>query len=277
MPADLLLRIENREDLGASHHLLTLRSEEPLQPWQAGQFAMITVGPRPDSIDPLLRRPFSIYNLPDDGAPDGSHALQVFFKVLGRGSEILSRSRAGDWVRCLAPLGKGFAPTRPPGSRLLLVAGGVGAASLHPLALREIRDGGKPLMLYGCRTSDDLAGVGPTRSTGVEISVATDDGSAGHRGFVSDLLDRFLGEEGPDGRKRWVICACGPMPMLKSTAEVAGRHGVPCYVSLESPMACGFGVCVGCVIGTRETPDSPLRYKRICMDGPVFDASTVCW
>lgn len=237
---------------------------------------MITVGPRPDSIDPLLRRPFSIYNLPGD-EPDGPRALQIFFKVLGRGSELLSRSRIGDSVRCLAPLGNGFSPGRDTGSRLLLVAGGVGAASLHPLALSEIRDGGDPLMLYGCRTRDDLAGVRPTLSAGIEVSVATDDGSAGRRGLVTDLLDQFLRDEGPANLHRWVICACGPMPMLRSTAEVARRHGVTCHVSLESPMACGFGVCVGCVVGTRETAQSPLRYRRICMDGPVFDASTVCW
>ena len=132
-------------------------------------------------------------------------------------------------------------------------------------------------MLYGCRTEADLAGVGPTRRAGIDVAVATDDGTAGRPGPVSELLDDFLGRDGTDAAKRWVICACGPMPMLKATAAVAGRHAIRCYVSLESPMACGFGVCVGCVVGVRERPEGPMMYKRICVDGPVFDAATVCW
>jgi dihydroorotate dehydrogenase electron transfer subunit len=173
MPVDLSLRIESMESLGASHYLLTLLSDVSLPDWQAGQFAMISVGQHSDTIDPLLRRPFSIYNLPDE-TPGESRTLQILIKVLGRGSALLSRSRTGDKVRCLAPLGNGFSPERAPGSRLLLVAGGIGAASLHPLALREIRSGGVPVMLYGCRTRDDLAGIGPTLSAGIEVRLRSD-------------------------------------------------------------------------------------------------------
>ena len=160
---------------------------------------------------------------------------------------------------------------------MLLVAGGIGAASLHPLGLMEKRAGVPPLFMYGCRTEADLAGIQPTREAEIEVRVTTDDGSAGERGFVSELLDRFLREEGPNAQRRWVICACGPTPMMKATAEVAAAHGVTCHLSLESPMACGFGVCVGCVVGTRSTPDQPIRYQRICIDGPVFDATRVVW
>ncbi len=237
---------------------------------------MITLGLPQESSDPLLRRPFSIYNLPAAG-PSNPHGIQIFYKVLGRGTGLLSRARAGDTIRCLAPLGRGFAPDRPRGSRLLLVAGGIGAASLHPLALQELRGGGAPLMLYGCRSQTDLVGVTPTVAAGVEVRFATDDGSMGHHGLVSDLLDEFLRHSWSSAAKPWVICACGPMAMMRATAKVAARHSVSCHVSLESPMACGFGVCVGCVVGIRESMDAPLRYLRTCIEGPVFDASRVRW
>lgn len=276
MPADLPLRIDSHEPLGADHHLLTLAlpsRESSVTPWEPGQFAMITLGLPEGSTDPLLRRPFSIYNLP--GSPPG--VMQIFYKVLGRGSALLSAARPGTTLRCLAPLGKGYAAGRPAGARLLLVAGGIGSASLHPLALKDQAAGGRPMMLYGCRTRADLAGIEPTRRAGVECRVATDDGSAGARGTVTDLLDAHLAADGPGAGERWIVCACGPMPMMKTAAAVATRHGVACHVALESPMACGFGVCVGCVVGTREKPGDPLSYRRICIDGPVFDAAQVCW
>ena len=122
-----------------------------------------------------------------------------------------------------------------------------------------------------------MAGIKHTQDAGVEVLVATDDGTRGKRGFVTDLLDETLGAEGGNAALRWVICACGPTAMMKATALVAARHGVRCYLSLESPMACGFGVCVGCVVGTKESTGAPLRYRRICVEGPVFDAAQVCF
>jgi dihydroorotate dehydrogenase electron transfer subunit len=279
MPADLSLRIASHQFLGASHFLLTLAPQEGrtgLGRWEPGQFVMITVGQPAGCADPLLRRPFSIFNLPGAGAVEGD-VVDIFYKVSGRGTALLAQARPGDTIRCLGPLGNGFAPDRPPGSRLLLVAGGIGSASLHPLALKERRDGGTPLVLYGCRTAADLAGIAPTRDAGIECRVATDDGSAGARGLVSELLEEFLAAEGDSARERWVICACGPTPMMKATAAVAARRGVRCYVSLESPMACGFGVCVGCVVPTREASSAPLAYRRICVEGPVLDAARVIW
>jgi dihydroorotate dehydrogenase electron transfer subunit len=279
MPSDLLLTVESHLDLGAGHHLLTLVCPPgipSLPPWQAGQFAMIGLGLPAGASDPLLRRPFSLFNLPEDGAA-GSRRARFLYKVLGRGTGMLAGASAGEAIRCLAPLGNGFRPPQRPGGRLLLVAGGIGSASLHPLALQERREGRSPLMLYGCRTEADLAGVRPTQETGIEVLVATDDGSAGKRGFASDLLDAFLRDEGPSAKERWTVCACGPTPMMKATSEVAARHGVACFLSLESPMACGFGVCVGCVVGVRGDAETPLRYRRICVDGPVFDAATVIW
>ncbi|HEY3174321.1 MAG TPA: dihydroorotate dehydrogenase electron transfer subunit [Candidatus Polarisedimenticolia bacterium] len=272
-PVDLPLRIVSHDSLGSGHFLLSLAIPGDYPAWEPGQFAMVTTGAPEGQADPLLRRPFSIYNTPGD--PAG--VVQIFYKVLGRGTRLMSGAGPGDMLRCLAPLGNGFAPARSPGTRLLLVAGGIGSASLHPLALRDRESGGRPLMLYGCRTSSEVPGITRTLEAGIEVRLATDDGSAGRRGFVTEMLDELLFQEGPQARDRWVICACGPTPMMRATAEVAARHGVRCHLSLESPMACGFGVCVGCVVGTRETPTAPLRYRRICVEGPVFDSGEVCW
>jgi dihydroorotate dehydrogenase electron transfer subunit len=277
MPTDRLLQVASHLELGASHFLLTLScppAEPPLPSWQAGQFAMIVTGQ--PGTDPLLRRPFSIFSVPGPEA-GGPREAAFFYKAAGRGTRLLSSARPGDRIRCLLPLGNGFSRDRRDGRRLLLVAGGIGSASVHPLAIQELRQGGSPLMLYGCRTAAERAGIRPTEEGGVEVRVATDDGSAGKRGYVSELLDDVLRETGPSAPDRWVVCACGPTPMMRATAEVARRHGVVCHLSLESPMACGFGVCVGCVVGIRSAPDGPLRYQRICVDGPVFDAASVCW
>ncbi|HXI02762.1 MAG TPA: hypothetical protein VNI57_06245, partial [Candidatus Saccharimonadales bacterium] len=128
--------------------------------------------------------------------------------------------------------------------------------------------------LFGGRGAGEVAAADPTRALGVETLVATDDGSVGRRGFVSELLDGTLKERGTKG---FVVCACGPMPMMKATAAVAAAHGVRCFVSLESTMACGFGVCVGCVVGTRPRAGGSIRFARTCIEGPVMDAAEIAW
>ncbi|MBI3448424.1 MAG: dihydroorotate dehydrogenase electron transfer subunit [Acidobacteria bacterium] len=269
MPADFHLRVSSNENVGASWFLITLSAGVDLPSWQPGQFVMLSLGERQD---PLLRRPFSIYNLPE---PRGAtREVQILYKILGRGTAYLSEMRPGDRAAALLPLGLGFAPRRAPGDRLVLVAGGVGVASLHPLAAAEIRAGRRPLLLFGCRTSVEVAGAAPTRKLGVETLIATDDGSEGRKGYVSDLLDAVLSDRGVEGS---ILCVCGPTPMMKASAGVARRRGAVCHVSLESPMACGFGVCVGCVVGVRREGSSEILYRRTCVDGPVMDASEIVW
>ena len=104
--------------------------------------------------------------------------------------------------------------------------------------------------------------------------LSTDDGSAGMKGFASQLLHRVLDEQGAAGM---VVCVCGPTPMMKSTAEVAAKHGARCYLSLESSMACGFGVCVGCVVGVKHGSAGEITYKRTCIEGPVMESEGIVW
>jgi len=269
MPEDRRLRVTSNEPLAGSYHRLTLSSETPLPAWDPGQFAMISPG---RGHDPLLRRPYSIYNLHDPRAR--RMEIQLLYKIYGRGSAALASARPGDELACLLPLGRGFVPELRRGQQLALVAGGAGVASLHPLAAAELRAGRKPVLLFGGRNAEETDAATPTVNLGVEARISTDDGSVGRPGFVSALLDQLLDERGADGL---VVCACGPTPMMKATAEVASKHGAKCYLSLESTMACGFGVCVGCVVGVRSEPGGKLLYKRTWVDGPVMDASEVVW
>jgi dihydroorotate dehydrogenase electron transfer subunit len=269
MPADHLLHVDANDSIGASWFLLTLSSDADLPRWEPGQFAMLSLGERQD---PLLRRPFSIYNLPEPDRP--SRTVQVLYKVLGRGTDLMTRIARGERLAALLPLGRGFAPPRNRGDRLVLVAGGVGIASLHPLAAAEIRAGGSPLLLFGCRTAAELPGAARTRALGVETLVATDDGSEGARGFVTDLLETVLLERGAADK---ILCVCGPTPMMKAVAGLALRLDARCHLSLESSMACGFGVCVGCVVGVRRDAGGALSYVRTCLEGPVMDAREVVW
>jgi len=269
MPEDRLLRVAANEPLAGSYHRLTLSPGAAVPAWEPGQFTMISLG---RGHDPLLRRPYSIYNLHDPTASTVN--LQILYKIYGRGSAALAAARPGDELACLFPLGRGFSPALGPGQQLALVAGGAGVASLHALAAAEIRAARSPVLLFGGRNSAEAEAAAPTRALGVETRISTDDGSMGTRGFVPALLDGLLKERGAGG---FVVCACGPTPMMKVTAEVARIHGAACYLSMESSMACGFGVCVGCVVGVRREPGAPLRYKRTCVDGPVMDASEIAW
>jgi len=269
MPADHTLRVDSNDPIGASWFLLTLSSDVDLPRWEPGQFTMLSLG---DRQDPLLRRPFSIYNLPEAERP--ARAVQILYKILGRGTALLSRVPPGASLAALLPLGRGFRPARQPGDRIVLVAGGVGVASLHPLAAFEAREGRPPLLLFGCRSADEMPGARATRALGVETLISTDDGSEGARGLVSDLLDAVLRERGAAGK---ILCVCGPTPMMSASADVARRHGARCHLSLESSMACGFGVCVGCVVGVRRGGSPAITYRRTCIDGPVMDASEIVW
>jgi dihydroorotate dehydrogenase electron transfer subunit len=269
MPIDHNVRVHSNEPLAGAYHLLSLELPRHPPEWHPGQFVMISTGL---GHDPLLRRPYSIYNLYDPEKPMAP--LQILYKIYGRGSAVLGAARPGDRLSCLFPLGRGFAPEIKPGQQLALVAGGAGVASLHPLAAAELNAGRKPLLLFGARNTEEAEAGSPTTALGVETRISTDDGSTGRRGFVSDLLEEMLAERGADN---FVVCACGPTPMMKATAEVAHRHGVTCYLALESTMACGYGVCVGCVIGVRVPGQEKPIYKKTCIDGPVMNAADVIW
>jgi dihydroorotate dehydrogenase electron transfer subunit len=165
-----------------------------------------------------------------------------------------------------------------------MVAGGVGQTPFLALAqeaLHKRRYGDPPrdvpralhvTFCYGARSAEYLAGVEDFERLGIDVRLATDDGSRGKRGLVTDLLPELLAEH--HGRPR-IVC-CGPEPMMEAVAKIARHANVPCQVSLETPMACGVGICFTCVAKVRQ-PDGTWDYKRTCVDGPVFDAELIEW
>jgi dihydroorotate dehydrogenase electron transfer subunit len=247
---------------GANHRL---RLAVPGWPGFApGQFVMLSPGVRAAAVrtDPLLPRPMAVYRASGGERPE----IDILFKRHGRGTALLAEARAGERVGLFGPLGRGFA-LAPPGERALLVAGGTGIASVFELALR-LRDADNPLaVLLGARVADDLMGEDDFAAEGLPLSVATEDGSRGRRGLVTDLLEREL-ERGGAAR----VYACGPTPMMRRAAEIARERGAACVVSLENPMACGFGVCLGCA-----APLAEGGFALVCRDGPVFDAERIAW
>jgi len=247
-----------------------------------GQFVMIRTGAEGAS-DPLLGRPLALYDVQTDaaGAPA---SFDLVYLVIGRGTASLADRRPGDRLSVWGPLGNGFGP--PPGTGpVLFVAGGIGQTPFLALgrdwlgaaAYGEPSQGARvrvesATLLYGARTANLLAGVDDFRNAGIGVEVATDDGSAGHRGFVTDLLAARLQR----GERPAKILACGPPVMLAAVAKLTESFGVPCDVSLENHMACGFGACFSCVAPILQDDGQP-DLRRVCVEGPVFPADRVDW
>jgi dihydroorotate dehydrogenase electron transfer subunit len=252
---------------GGSSHRLTLGV--PGWPGFApGQFVMLSPGPRgavPRS-DPLLPRPMAVYRV---HSRSGGGGVEILFKRHGRGTALLAEARRGDRVGLVGPLGRGF-PLGAPDEPAILVAGGTGIASVYELAARLCEASGGPgrvAVLLGARSAPDLMAEADFEALGVPLHIATEDGSRGARGRVTDLLEPVL-DEHPGAR----VYACGPTPMMRRSAEIAAGCGAPCHVSLENPMACGFGVCLGCA-----APRVEGGFALVCRDGPVFDAREIDW
>lgn len=230
-----------------------------------GQFLMLSPGPlgAVPRLDPLLPRPMAVYRASPIG--DGAADVEVLYKRSGRGTRLLADAKPGETVAIVGPLGHGF-PDPEIGTRAILVGGGTGIASLYELAARLAR-ASSPRVLLGARSADDVMGLSDFRGLGVALDVATEDGSLGTRGLVTELLEQALSDAGPA-----TVYACGPTAMMRRAAELAMQSSRPCFVSLENPMACGFGVCLGCAV-----PRAEGGFRLVCRDGPVFEASEIAW
>lgn len=249
-----------------------------------GQFLMLRLA---GCDDPLLGRAFALYDTVDD-ANGQPVMVDVVYMVMGKMTSRLAEYQPGQLLDVWGPLGNGFdmggfdvGET----NRLIMVAGGIGQTPFLALGNQHLgrRQYGESTidaanipnvtMLYGVRSADLVAGESDFRSAGIDLRIASDDGSVGHRGFVTDLLAQVLDET--VGENRQVVC-CGPEIMMQRTAEVCQAAGVPCLVSLETPMACGVGICFSCVAKVRQ-PDGEWDYRRTCVEGPVFDAACIDW
>jgi dihydroorotate dehydrogenase electron transfer subunit len=241
-----------------------------------GQFLMLRL---PGTNDPLLGRPLALYDTyrAASGRPQG---IDIVYQAVGRMTRRLAAVKAGDRLEIWGPLGNGFPPLET--GHLIMVAGGIGQTPFLALAGHYLgrSDYGQPPLVvpraqkvtlcYGVRTAALVAGVDDFRRLGVEVLISSDDGSAGHCGTVIELVPPIV-EASPYPCR---IVACGPEKMLHATAAMAARLGLPCQVSLESPMACGIGICFSCVTKIRDA-QGEWDYRRICVEGPIFNATDV--
>jgi dihydroorotate dehydrogenase electron transfer subunit len=267
------VRILANRSLARDTFLVRLDAPELAKSIRPGQFLMIRFG---QSTDPLLGRPFALYDtvLDEAGQPIG---IDVVYLVVGKLTWLLSQLGPGDTVEVWGPLGNGF-PDPVASKHVGLVAGGIGQTPF----LAQVREllgqrgyGGqtprrrvqKVSLYYGVRTAELAAGVEDFRQAGAEVHLASNDGSLGFHGLVTQLL---LKQPLPEH-----LFGCGPEPMLHALAHLAQERGVPCHLSLETPMACGIGVCFSCVTPVRTSEG--WDYKRVCVEGPVFDAKCLHW
>jgi dihydroorotate dehydrogenase electron transfer subunit len=210
-------------------------------------------------------------------------AIDVVYATFGKMTRLLALSKPGDEFDVWGPLGNGFPPVAT--NHLIMVAGGIGQTPFLALGQEYLgtrRYGDPPrsaararrvTLCYGVRSADRAACVGDFESAGVDVRMASDDGSLGHHGFVTDILGHVLDEIRDEDRL--VVC-CGPEPMMEAVADLCRLNQTRCLVSLETPMACGIGICFSCVAKVRQA-DGTWDWKRTCVEGPIFDAEKIEW
>jgi dihydroorotate dehydrogenase electron transfer subunit len=265
---DLILP-ESGAGAGRSYGYLRLRLDQKI-PILPGQFAML----KPHGIfEPLLRRAMAYYRSVTVG---GRYGVDFIYQILGRGTQALANLKPGDQVDFLGSLGNTYNIDAARGREALLVAGGVGSAALFMLAEELARSGVGAKLFIGGASRGDLCGLDDFIELLSEKNVfcATVDGGCGEKGFVTAPLERYL-QSSPAART--IIYACGPDPMLHRVAQIAERFGAPSQLSLEAPMGCGYGVCVGCAVAVKHDCPEGFVYKKVCTDGPVFWGEELHW
>jgi dihydroorotate dehydrogenase electron transfer subunit len=227
-----------------------------------GNFCHLRVN---QTYSPLLRRAFSFHKVEKD-----KNSFELLIKVVGPGTELLSRKNPGEKIDLLAPLGNSFTIPKK-NEDMVLLGGGMGIAPLFYLIdflLKKKYNPEKITLFFGVKKKEELILIEELVSSGIKLHITTEDGSAGYKGLITSLFYQELKE------KRVIIkntkfYACGPNPMLKEVSSISRRLNLNCQVSLENHMPCGIGACLGCVVNTVK------GYKRVCKDGPVFDAREV--
>jgi dihydroorotate dehydrogenase electron transfer subunit len=255
MTCDNAVVVENRR-VSSDYYLLEAECPGVSSSARPGQFVHVRV----PGDDLVLRRPFSI-------CEGGGVSISVLYKVVGEGTRRMASLQRGGTVNILGPLGNGFDPAVS-GSRPLLVGGGYGVAPLLFLA-KNMRLTG--VLAVGGRSSEDILFCGEFESLGWEVRVATEDGSLGQRGVVTEV---FVGSGKKDGISS--IYACGPDGMLRAVCKYAENKGLRAWISLDRHMGCGVGACLACVCRIRDDKGE-VHWGRVCRDGPVFECRNVVW
>jgi dihydroorotate dehydrogenase electron transfer subunit len=268
MPIDVVAEVMANTRLSPDYNVVTLAAPAIARCALPGQFVMVKPA---TGLDPLLRRPFSIFEIVRD--PQGGIAgLSLLNKHVGLATTMLYDAQPGDRWQVLGPLGQPFVPVDPPAAAWM-VAGGVGLAPFATLAEALALRGTPMSLFYGGRSTRDLYYDSFFERLGAHLVLTTEDGTRGERGRVTVPLDRALAAAPAD--RALTIYACGPTPMMRAVASLGARAGRPVFVSLEPVMGCGMGGCYSCVVRVRRGTGS--HFVRSCLEGPVFDASVVVW
>jgi dihydroorotate dehydrogenase electron transfer subunit len=268
VPLDVAAEVISNVHLSPDYNVVALAAPEIAERALPGQFVMVKAG---DRLEPLLRRPFSIFEvLRENGRIIG---LSLLSKRIGPSTTLIYQAKSGDRIQCLGPLGRPFVPVAAP-DEAWLVAGGVGLAPFATLA-QVLRDRGTHVKLYyGARRASELFYLDMFRRMGVELVLTTEDGSLAERGRVTAPLERDLKTRPPDAAV--MVYACGPERMLAAVARLAAAYGQPSQVSVERVMGCGVGGCYSCVIPI-QTSTGKAHFVRACLAGPVFRGSEISW
>ncbi|MSR77338.1 MAG: dihydroorotate dehydrogenase electron transfer subunit [Candidatus Omnitrophica bacterium] len=247
MPYDQSFTIEENTKVNAKYYRLTFRAAHLSEAVEPGQFLTLQINP---SLDPFWRRPFSYYRIQKD-------RIQILYEVLGRGTAMLSRKKKGDTVQVMGPLGRPFSP-KVKNKKRVLVAGGVGVPPLIFLAEKYAAD----YLLIGTKSSAEVLPKKELAKIKAEILYSTNDGSYGSKGFVTKLLEQVIKKELPENI---FIQTCGPNIMMEAVMKMALQWGIEGELSVDKPMACGVGACLGCMVKTSD------GWKASCVEGPVFN------
>lgn len=263
--------ILSNQEISPGYFRMRILAPEYTRLAKPGQFVMFRVQ---RSLLPLLRRPFGIFRtgfMPADcDTMPPKEFIEIIYKVVGSGTDIMQGLHYGDPVELLGPLGSGFDLSATAGDNVL-VGGGIGLVPLYMLA-ESVSDPTRTQLLIGGRSRDDVIAVTEFERLGVKTFVSTEDGSLGDEGLVTKVLEKRL-QQTPGAR----VFACGPMPMIRAVQQMCVKKGVELQVSLEELMACGVGACLGCVVkGAGHADDNP-SYLCTCKVGPVFNASDLAW
>ncbi len=256
MPFHLNAKLINIDKIRENLFKFSIEAKEIAETAKSGQFIEIRVS---DEIEPLLRRPISIFNIRKD-----ENIVEFIFEVRGKGTKILSQKQIGDKIDVIGPLGYGTFNTENI-KNAVIIAGGIGSFPLYNLA-KELKNIANTNIYLGFKNKDVVVLEKEFEEVCNKLKITTDDGSYGIKGFAINVLEEDLKkQEKPD-----IIYACGPLPMLKRVQELAKSLNIPCQISLEEKMACGMGVCLGCAVKTSNSSKENPEYMHVCKAGPVF-------
>lgn len=254
------VKLVSNERISQTYYRIAFECREIAEEARPGQFLMVRL--LEPAWEHMLSRPFSFCDV-------SGERIELLFNVVGKGTQSLSETKTGAGFEIIGPLGNGFSFEAV--SDAILVGGGMGIAPLPFLAseLRKSKNSVEMTVFLGARTASSLCLQETFVKLGADVRVATDDGGAGHKGLVTELLEESLRESPNRGK---VVYACGPEPMLRTVARITRERGVQCELSVEERMACGVGACMSCACRTRGGDGGP-HYKRVCKEGPVFNAA----